>query len=213
MLRLGFDEHHLHRLELAVYDFNWPAIATYQALGFRVEGKTRESARAGGGYWNAYSMALLEPEYRARGDGTDGIRPAAPSDAPAIAGLLAELGRPAGEAEAGQRLLAWGLHPSAQVLVRAEAGRTVGVVAVAAIPRLHRSTPLARVGALAVAAGHQGRGLGRELLAAAESWAREQGCGEVEITSPRERADAHAFYRRLGYTDRCEGAARFIRAL
>jgi RimJ/RimL family protein N-acetyltransferase len=213
VLALGFDEHRLHRLELAVYDFNRPAIATYQALGFRVEGVTRESARAGGAYWTAYSMALLEPEYRAGGGGADGIRPARPGDAPALAALLAELGRPVTDAQTGERLLAWRLHQSAEVLVLEQAGVAVGVVAVAAIPRLHRDTPMARVGVLAVAPGHRGRGLGRSLLAAAESWARERGCGEVEITSPRERAAAHAFYRRHGYEDRSERAARFVRAL
>ena len=73
IVRLGFDDVGLHRLQLAVYDFNQTAIACYQRVGFVIEGRLRDATLGSKGYWNAYVMALLEPEYRnARGAAPDG---------------------------------------------------------------------------------------------------------------------------------------------
>ena len=63
IVRVGCDEVGLHRLQLAVYDFNAAAIACYQRVGFVVEGRLRDATLGSGGYWNAYVMALLESEY------------------------------------------------------------------------------------------------------------------------------------------------------
>jgi RimJ/RimL family protein N-acetyltransferase len=41
ILRKGFDESGLHRIELVVFDFNKPAIACYAKAGFRTEGLLR----------------------------------------------------------------------------------------------------------------------------------------------------------------------------
>jgi ribosomal protein S18 acetylase RimI-like enzyme len=43
------------------------------------------------------------------------------------------------------------------------------------------------------------RGAGRLLMEHAERIATEAGCELVELTSAIDRADAHAFYRALGY--------------
>jgi len=45
----------------------------------------------------------------------------------------------------------------------------------------------------------RGRGVGRALVSAAEEVLAGEGCGLLEITSNVRRADAHAFYERLGY--------------
>jgi RimJ/RimL family protein N-acetyltransferase len=63
-VRLGFDERGLHRLQLAVYDFNLSAIACYRSVGFVIEGTHRDSTRGSNGYWSSHTMALLEPDYR-----------------------------------------------------------------------------------------------------------------------------------------------------
>lgn len=62
---IGFDEMHLHRLSLNVYDFNLPAVACYKKVGFVVEGLQREIALSSKGYWNCYLMSMLEHEWRA----------------------------------------------------------------------------------------------------------------------------------------------------
>ena len=52
---------------------------------------------------------------------------------------------------------------------------------------------------LVVAEEAQGHGIGRMLVEAAEAWMRKHGCTLVEVTSNDRRADAHAFYRHMGY--------------
>jgi GNAT superfamily N-acetyltransferase len=57
------------------------------------------------------------------------------------------------------------------------------------------------IAGLVVDRGRRQQGIGRLLMAEAERWAREQGCSIVRLWSSKGRADAHAFYRRLGYAD------------
>ena len=66
------------------------------------------------------------------------------------------------------------------------------------------------VTALVVAEAARGQGIGRALMAAAETWAVERGCVLLEVTSNRRRVDAHAFYERLGYE---ATSFRFAKAL
>jgi RimJ/RimL family protein N-acetyltransferase len=63
ILRLGFEQLHLHRIELVVFDFNAPAIACYEAAGFRTEGLLRDIVRVGSDYWHWRAMSVLEHEY------------------------------------------------------------------------------------------------------------------------------------------------------
>ena len=64
ILRMGFDELGLHRIELVVFDFNKPAIACYEKAGFRTEGLLRDIVRMGDSYWHWQPMSILESEYR-----------------------------------------------------------------------------------------------------------------------------------------------------
>lgn len=63
-LTIGFDHLHLHRISLRVYDFNHPAIRCYERAGFRREGFFRHFSRVGGQWWDSWSMAILEDEWR-----------------------------------------------------------------------------------------------------------------------------------------------------
>ena len=54
--------------------------------------------------------------------------------------------------------------------------------------------------ALAVATEHRRHGIGRMLLHAAESMLNARGAGVCVVTSGNQRADAHAFYDKNGYT-------------
>jgi RimJ/RimL family protein N-acetyltransferase len=213
IVRVGFDRHGLHRLQLAVYDFNAAAIACYQSVGFVIEGRLRDAARASDGYWDAYIMALLEPTGQAREAGRIALRPARFTDGPALAGLLTELGYPQDAAQAEAQLVAWAGDPRGTVLVASLNEVPVGVIAAHAIPYLERPGWFARVVALAVDREQRRAGIGRRLFAAVEAWAAALGCRDIEITSRRDRDDAHAFYRALGFTDLCDHSARFKRSL
>lgn len=64
-LRIAFEELAMHRVDLSVFDFNKPAIACYERLGFRREGVLRDHRRVGNGYWSSILMSILEDEWRA----------------------------------------------------------------------------------------------------------------------------------------------------
>ncbi len=66
VLRCGFEELGLHRIELNVFDFNQPAIAAYQHAGMTIEGHLRDVRRVGEAYWSLYQMSILEDEWRRR---------------------------------------------------------------------------------------------------------------------------------------------------
>ncbi len=60
----------------------------------------------------------------------------------------------------------------------------------------------ATVFALFVRAGHEDRGVGRQLLSEAERWLGERGCTEIWLlTDARREVRANGFYRHLGWQD------------
>ena len=73
---------------------------------------------------------------------------------------------------------------------------------------LHVSGGLGRISALVVGSQFKGHGIGKSLVAEAEEFAWENGCARIEITSGERRADAHAFYEAVGYT---QDSRRFIK--
>jgi GNAT superfamily N-acetyltransferase len=141
------------------------------------------------------------------------VREASSGDAAAVAGLLTQLGYPSTAEEARGRLAAWDGEGPRRVLVAEHGGAVAGLVAVAAVPYLERGGSWARIVALAVDAGHRRRGIGRQLIAAAEAAAAGWGCVTIEATSSRRRAESHPFYRRLGYGEECERSALYRRSL
>jgi RimJ/RimL family protein N-acetyltransferase len=64
LVKIAFDQYHLHRLELRVFDFNQSAIRCYQKVGFQIEGHLRDYRKVEEGYWSSYLMSLLEPDWR-----------------------------------------------------------------------------------------------------------------------------------------------------
>ena len=58
---------------------------------------------------------------------------------------------------------------------------------------------VARIGGTWVAPSHRRRGVGRELLEAVVSWAREHGFSRLALWAPTANAAALAFYRQAGF--------------
>ena len=56
--------------------------------------------------------------------------------------------------------------------------------------------------ALTVAERYRGLGIGRALLSAAETWARQTGAAGIRLVSGMDRVGAHRFYEACGYIDR-----------
>jgi ribosomal protein S18 acetylase RimI-like enzyme len=86
--------------------------------------------------------------------------------------------------------------PAASVLVAEdEAGRLAGY----AIVRFRRATSVARLYSIAVAEDARGRGVGEQLLTAAEDEARRRGDLFMRLEVRADNASAIALYERLGY--------------
>lgn len=63
ILKIAFDELHLHRVSLGVFDFNVSAISCYEKAGFIKEGLLRDSRKYGDKYWSLWEMSILENEW------------------------------------------------------------------------------------------------------------------------------------------------------
>ncbi|SCL23489.1 Acetyltransferase (GNAT) family protein [Micromonospora rhizosphaerae] len=134
-------------------------------------------------------------------------------DAARLAALLTQLGYPVQEPEVTERLTYWFGDPASLLIGADVRGDLAGVAALHVIPMLEATGRWARLAALVVDERYRGKGVGRSLVEAAETRAREMGCRYMEIASSRRRVQAHRFYRSLGYEDVCERSARFIKYL
>jgi ribosomal protein S18 acetylase RimI-like enzyme len=137
------------------------------------------------------------------------IRHLTSADVARIIPLMAELGYPTTPSALAERLDALNSNPEDAVLVAEEGLEIVGLVAVHSFAMLHRPGRLGRITALVVASDARGRGVGAQLLSAAENHLRLQGCVLLEVTSAEQRADAHAFYLARGYREK---RVRFIKS-
>jgi GNAT superfamily N-acetyltransferase len=134
------------------------------------------------------------------------IRSARPDDAAALCGLLAELGYPLDTPLLLGRLAELSAA-GAQALVAEYAGQVIGLVVLDRTHFLHRA-PDGRVVTLVVTSAYRRRGIGPQLLQAADRVFKHWGCGRVEVSSGFQREAAHRFYRREGYE---EQSKRFVK--
>jgi len=85
--------------------------------------------------------------------------------------------------------------PHRPLLVARSGGRVIGYVVISLTPHARS----ARVYSLAVEASQARRGVGRELLHAAERYARAHGRDALRLEARYDNAPAIALYERLGY--------------
>jgi ribosomal protein S18 acetylase RimI-like enzyme len=126
------------------------------------------------------------------------LRPAQPSDAPAIAALFTDEGYPVGPSDIVTRLGHFAT-PESQVIVAEHDGAILGFIAVHAIARFEHDDRLVRILALVVDAGARERGVGRALMAEAERFGQGLGAAFVELTAGHHRPEARHLYESLGY--------------
>jgi GNAT superfamily N-acetyltransferase len=126
------------------------------------------------------------------------LRPPLLADAPALAALAGELGYPTDAEELLGRLAA--LHPTdAAVIVATDANDTPTGWCHVEMHRTLVEPQGALIVGLVIGEGHRGMGIGAELLAAAEGWARARGCRRLVVATRITRERAHRFYAREGY--------------
>ena len=95
----------------------------------------------------------------------------------------------------------------AQLLLAAELdGELVGTLQLTVIPGLARAGALrGQIEAVRVRADLRGRGIGEAMVREAVDEARRRGCALVQLTTDKQRTDAHRFYARLGFVASHEG--------
>ena len=90
--------------------------------------------------------------------------------------------------------------PNQRLIVAERDGVAVGTFQLTFIPGVsQRGLKRAQIESVRVVATERGTGLGTEMMRWAVEEARQAGCGQVQLTSNAERADAHRFYERLGF--------------
>lgn len=127
------------------------------------------------------------------------MRTATVHDASELARLLTALGHPTTEESIRERWDGWSAAGNRALVAATEDGQLLGTVTLHTMMVLHRTYPVGRITALVVDEPLRGGGIGRALVAAAETLLAEQGCRLLEITSHNRLAEAHAFYEHLGY--------------
>jgi GNAT superfamily N-acetyltransferase len=140
------------------------------------------------------------------------IRAAAERDCDAIAGLIAELRSDEGRASRDRAIVANVVRsaldgPVTSVWVAEEAGAVRGFIVVHWLPCPMLGGHEAYISDLIVGRDARGQGLGRRLIAAAESEARRRSCVRLMLNN-RVAAESfrRAFYPKLGFRVRDEFA-------
>lgn len=136
------------------------------------------------------------------------------ADASAVNELLEQLGYPQdGQAATADRIQTWAEDPASAAYVAEDGDDLLGVIAMHVCPFFERDGSWGRITALVVSDRARGRGVGSQLVAAAEAFAATRGCLRMEVTSSDRRQDAHEFYRRCGYIHQAGKSSRFLREL
>lgn len=127
------------------------------------------------------------------------IRSVRETDAARIADLNAQLGYPPTEAQVAKRIRSVAGSANDTVFVATDGDdQAIGWIHVRGFNALH-GDPLAEICGMVVDAEHRSHGVGTQLMAAAEQWARARGFGSMRVRSNAFRKDAHRFYERVGF--------------
>lgn len=129
------------------------------------------------------------------------IRPVVIADATALAPLMGQLGYPSTADEIERRLARNAGQHESEAWVAVHDGSTVGFAAGLILWSYVSNGASAQLTSLVVASRARGMGVGRQLVAHFEEWARAHGATRVVVTSALHRDDAHAFYPAIGYPE------------
>jgi len=128
------------------------------------------------------------------------IRNATFGDVPQLLPLMEQLGYPQILSDMKDRLQQY-MSSDSQVLIAENQGVIMGLIAFVYYPLFVNPGKRCRIEALVVDETCRGQGVGRNLLKAAEEYAKQQGCVILDLTSGLRRAKdgSHEFYENLGY--------------
>lgn len=98
------------------------------------------------------------------------------------------------------------VDPNQRLIVAEQQGEIVGTLQITMIPGLsHFGMKRGLLESVHIRPDQRGSGLGSAMVGWAIERCREAGCGMVQLTSNKQRFDAHRFYERLGFVKSHEG--------
>ena len=127
------------------------------------------------------------------------IRACTAEDSAAVSTLLDELGYTVSIRQATEQVTELGKTGADPIFLALADGQILGLLALHLSRMLQYPSPIVRVTALVVDRRARRRGVGKLLMQHAEQVGSAAGCEFVELTSAMDRAEAHAFYRNIGY--------------
>lgn len=90
--------------------------------------------------------------------------------------------------------------PNQELIAAERDDQVIGTIQLSYLPGLsYRGRWRGQIEAVRIATALRGQGLGSVMIAWAVERCRAHGCGMVQLTSMRNRPDAHRFYERLGW--------------
>lgn len=132
------------------------------------------------------------------------IRRAEQADIPVLLGLLEMLFSiekdfifNAEKQERGLRLLL--TESRAAIMVAEQDGQVIGMCSGQLLISTAQGGPSALVEDVTVLPTYQGKGIGKQLLAAISAWAVNQGASRVQLLADRNNTPALAFYQKIGF--------------
>jgi GNAT superfamily N-acetyltransferase len=142
------------------------------------------------------------------------FRNATPADLPSIVAMLADddLGRLREDLSEPlnprylEAFRAIGADPNRRLVVAEDAGQVVGTMQLSFLPGLSSvGAWRGMIEAVRIAADRRGHGLGALMIRHAIAECRARGCTMVQLTTNKQRGDAHRFYERLGFVATHQG--------
>lgn len=140
------------------------------------------------------------------------IRNAKPADLPEIISLFTEdiLGRKREDAYSLQGYkVAFSkiiMDPNQLLIVAEKAGNIVGVLQISFVYHLSfNGARRALIEGVHVSEKLRNQGIGQQMMEWAIQKAKEEGCRFIQLTSNKQRTDAHRFYTKLGFINSHEG--------
>jgi GNAT superfamily N-acetyltransferase len=127
------------------------------------------------------------------------IRKAREDDALVLVQLLGMVGYESTLGQIAERIAATESYAGSVVMVAEVGGQVAGVLSFHCIPLFHAEGFLGRITSLMVSQAFRSRGVGRELVAAAEEFGWQNHCARIEVTCGDHSEEAHVFCNHLGY--------------
>lgn len=90
--------------------------------------------------------------------------------------------------------------PNNELIVAEQDGKVTGTLQLTFTPSLsYRGGKRCTVESVRIHSSMRGKGIGKEMMLRAIEWAKEKGCISMQLTSHKDREDAHRFYEQLGF--------------